>query len=49
MNTQEKLGKAIQRLRAYDNISQEKLALSAGIDRQYMSDIENGHEGKDGV
>lgn len=49
MNTQEKLGKAIQRLRAYDNISQEKLALSAGIDRQYTSDIENGHEGKDGV
>lgn len=42
MNTQEKLGKAIQKLRAYDNISQEKLALSAGIDRRYMSDIENG-------
>ncbi len=42
MNTQEKLGKAIQKLRANDNISQEKLALSAGIDRRYMSDIENG-------
>ena len=42
MNYQEKIGKAIIRLRGGLGISQEKMALEAKIDRRYMSDIENG-------
>lgn len=42
MTIQEKLGKVIVQLRKEEGISQETLALNAGIDRKYMSDIENG-------
>lgn len=42
MTIQLKLGKAIVLLRKKNNISQENLAFDAGIDRKYMSDIENG-------
>lgn len=42
MTIQIKLGKAIVLLRKKNNISQENLAFDAGIDRKYMSDIENG-------
>lgn len=42
MDYQERIGKAIVRLRAARGISQEKMALEAKIDRRYMSDIENG-------
>jgi len=42
MTVQENFGKIIQRLRKRYGISQEALALSAKIDRRYMSDIENG-------
>lgn len=42
MSLQKDLGITIKALRAEKGISQEKLALSTGIDRRYMSDIENG-------
>lgn len=42
MTIQEKLGKAIIKLRKERNISQEVFAFDSGIDRRYMSDIENG-------
>ena len=42
MDYQERIGKAIVRLRAARGVSQEKMALEAKIDRRYMSDIENG-------
>lgn len=42
MTIQEKLGKAIVQLRKERNLSQEIFAYDAGIDRRYMSDIENG-------
>lgn len=42
MTIQERLGKAIRQLRKERNISQESFAFDAGIDRRYMSDIENG-------
>lgn len=42
MSLQKNLGIAIKALRAEKGVSQEKLALSTGIDRRYMSDIENG-------
>ena len=42
MDYQERIGKAIVRLRASRGVSQEKMALEAKIDRRYMSDIENG-------
>ena len=42
MTIQIKLGRAIVLLRREKCISQENLALEAGIDRKYMSDIENG-------
>ena len=41
MDYQERIGKAIVRLRAARGVSQEKMALEAKIDRRYMSDIEN--------
>lgn len=42
MSLQENLGKAIVRLRREKGFSQEAFANEAGIDRRYMSDIENG-------
>ena len=42
MATQENIGKAIVRLRKSRGVSQEILAAEAGIDRRYMSDLENG-------
>ena len=42
MTIQEKLGKAIVNLRKERGLSQEIFAYDAGIDRRYMSDIENG-------
>lgn len=42
MTLQETLGKAIVQLRKERNMSQEAFAFDAGIDRRYMSDIENG-------
>jgi transcriptional regulator with XRE-family HTH domain len=42
MVSQEQVGKTIVRLRKQRGLSQEKFALEAGIDRRYLSDIENG-------
>ena len=42
MTTQEKVGKAIIKLRKERGFSQETFAYESGIDRRYMSDIENG-------
>ena len=42
MSLQKNLGMTLKALRAEKGVSQEKLALSTGIDRRYMSDIENG-------
>ena len=42
MKIQEKFGLTIKELRQKKNISQEKLALDAGIDRTYIGDIEKG-------
>ena len=42
MTLQDKVGKAIVQLRKARGISQETFAFEAGIDRRYMSDIENG-------
>ena len=42
MTLQEKVGGAIVRLRKLKGWSQEAFANEAGIDRRYMSDIENG-------
>lgn len=42
MSLQKKLGITLKALRAEKGVSQEKLALNTGIDRRYMSDIENG-------
>jgi transcriptional regulator with XRE-family HTH domain len=42
MNIQEKFGNNIRALRLSAHLSQEKLALEAGIDRTYISDIEKG-------
>lgn len=42
MSLQKKLGITLKTLRAEKGVSQEKLALNTGIDRRYMSDIENG-------
>ena len=42
MTIQEKLGKTIVQLRKEKRLSQEVFAYDAGIDRRYMSDIENG-------
>ena len=36
------LGGAIKRLRLSKNISQEKLALLAGVDRSYVGQVERG-------
>ena len=42
MATQIQLGKAIIQLRRLKGFSQESFANEAGVDRRYMSDIENG-------
>lgn len=42
MKIQEKFGTTIRELRLRKSISQEKLALDAGIDRTYIGDIEKG-------
>ena len=42
MSLQENLGRTIVRLRREKGFSQEAFANEAGIDRRYMSDIENG-------
>jgi transcriptional regulator with XRE-family HTH domain len=42
MYLQEKIGGTIVRLRREKGYSQEAFANEAGIDRRYMSDIENG-------
>ena len=42
MSLKKNLGLTLKALRAEKGVSQEKLALSTGIDRRYMSDIENG-------
>lgn len=42
MDLLKNIGIEIVRLRNKKNVSQEKLAFSANIDRRYMSDIENG-------
>jgi len=38
------LGTNIRRLRADRGLSQEELAHRAGIDRSYLSEVENGHK-----
>ena len=43
MNDTGRYGRAMRRLRKERGISQEALALSAGIERSYLSRIENGH------
>lgn len=42
MNIQEKFGKRVRELRNKKGISQEALAHLAGIDRTYMTSVENG-------
>lgn len=42
MSLQVDLGRTINRLRKEKGYSQEAFANEAGIDRRYMSDIENG-------
>ena len=42
MSLQVDLGRTISRLRKEKGYSQEAFANEAGIDRRYMSDIENG-------
>ena len=42
MTIQEKVGKTIIKLRKERSMSQETFAYESGIDRRYMSDIENG-------
>ena len=42
MTLQDKVGKAIVHLRKERGLSQDTFAFEAGIDRRYMSDIENG-------
>ena len=38
------LGTNIRKLRAERELSQEELAHRAGIDRSYLSEVENGHK-----
>jgi transcriptional regulator with XRE-family HTH domain len=38
------VGTNIRKLRADRDLSQEELAYRAGIDRSYLSEIENGHK-----
>lgn len=38
----QKIGSVIQQMRKARGVSQERLALDSGVDRRYMSDVENG-------
>lgn len=42
MNLQIQFGKRVRQLRLKQGLSQEALAFKAGIDRTYMTSIENG-------
>lgn len=42
MTIQQKVGITIKELRKEQGMSQETFAYESGIDRRYMSDIENG-------
>ncbi|MDB4335167.1 helix-turn-helix domain-containing protein [bacterium] len=42
MNLQIQFGKRVKELRLKMGLSQEALAFKAGIDRTYMTDVENG-------
>jgi len=42
MKIEQKFGLIIRQLRINNRLSQEKVALDAGIDRTYVSDIEKG-------
>ena len=42
MVSQEQVGKTIIRFRKLRGLSQEKFSLESGIDRRYLSDVENG-------
>lgn len=44
MNLGKKVGQNIRKARTLKKISQEELAHRAGIDRSYLSEIENGHK-----
>ena len=43
MNIKKSLGLRISLIRKEKGLSQEKLALKAGLDRTYINSIENGH------
>ena len=42
MDVKQNIGLRIRQLRIVKGISQEKLALKAGLDRTYMTSVENG-------
>ena len=42
MNTQEKIGQVVKRLRQERHLSQEQLSSQCGIDQHYLSNIESG-------
>lgn len=42
MDIHQKIGKTLRTLRLSKGLSQEKFAFEIGIDRSYVSDIENG-------
>lgn len=44
MNICSVIGANIKKLRASKSLSQEELAYKAGIDRSYLSEIENGYK-----
>lgn len=44
MNICVQVGTNIRKLRNGKKLSQEELAYEAGIDRSYLSEIENGHK-----
>ena len=44
MNTKELLGNHIKKLRTEKNISQRRFALMVGLDRTFLSTIENGRQ-----
>jgi transcriptional regulator with XRE-family HTH domain len=43
MNIKEIIGSRIKLLRKKNNLSQEKLAFNSGLDRTYISSVENGN------
>ena len=42
MNIREEFGKRLKLIREVFNMSQDKLSLLSGVDRSFISDIENG-------